>query len=89
MLVTPLMNAVLNSLLTAELLLEFGADSNMQRTGNGDTPLITVVRAESSDAVLGLLQAGADYGICNQNGDTAMALVRSRRFGLEKRRKAD
>ncbi len=47
---------------------------------SGDSPLISAARAGYTNAVCLLLEAGADPGIANENGNTAYSMAKMRSF---------
>jgi len=61
---------------TVGLLLKRGADVNVQGTLEGFTPLMTAAAEGLAGVVRILLAAGADRGIKDEDGDTALSFAR-------------
>ena len=59
-----------------QLLLDYGADVNVQDRNNGFTPLMYAARFNSQDLCDFLLANGADKSIINHNGKTATELAK-------------
>jgi ankyrin repeat protein len=59
-----------------ELLLQRGADANVQGTLEGFTPLMTAAAEGLVEVVRLLLAAGADRDLEDKDGDTALSFAR-------------
>jgi len=64
-----------NNIAMTELLLEHGADINMEAS-TGDTPLMLAITFNAHDVIKFLLDHGADTTVVNKGGATALDYAR-------------
>ncbi len=74
-----LSDAAAESIRMVQLLIELGADVDVQSTG-GYTPLMVAAGRGKTDIVKELLEAGANVNIKSKNGETALGIARKKGY---------
>ena len=74
-----LSDAAAESIRMVQLLIELGADVDVQSTG-GYTPLMVAAGRGKTDIVKELLEAGANTNIKSKNGETALGIARKKGY---------
>jgi hypothetical protein len=74
-----LSDAAAESIRMVQLLIELGADVDVQSTG-GYTPLMVAAGRGKTDIVKELLEAGANANIKSKNGETALGIARKKGY---------